>query len=144
MSISSISQQAPPQLTAQQALAAAAVSDDFVADDSVQSGAATPANAGNAILTGSTGGALSSQTLQALLDLTQNDPADQQSTQQSTDNGQVHHRHHHHSGGGLPQQPVSPTNDPTASIAELDSSAANSATSTDSDDADSLAAALGI
>jgi hypothetical protein len=100
---------------AQQAQAAAAVS--------VDSPSATPASANN--LTGSTVASLDSQTLQALLGLTQEDPADPSAqpgtASQTPGQTQGAHRHHHHHGGGMqmPQDTtssaVSVAGDPTAS-----------------------------
>jgi hypothetical protein len=78
-------------------------------------------------LTGTTGSNLDSQTLQALMDLTQQDPSQQASS--STQSGQAqaahhHHHGHHHGGGGMqassttaPATTASPSSasDPTAS-----------------------------
>jgi hypothetical protein len=140
MNVSSVSQQAyaMPQVTAQQLNAAAAVSDDSFDDSAAEAGTASAPASTSTASSGSATATLSSQTLQALFDLTQNDPAGQQATQ-----GAQSHRHHHHGGGMAQQAPTQDTatetsNDPTASIAELDSGAASS-----SNDSDSLAAALG-
>jgi hypothetical protein len=140
MNISSVSQPAQ-QLTAQQAIAAAAVTDDFFEDAGSQTGAASATGSTSTAATGSSTSVLSNQTLQALLDLTQSDPADQQNS--ATQGAQGTHHHHHHGGGGA-QQPsttssTATTSDPTASIAELDSGSG----STTGDASDSLATALG-
>jgi hypothetical protein len=106
MSISSVG--GAPALSqlysAQQAQALSAVSVDALTD-STSDASGTQANNGNA-LTGTTTSNLDSQTLQALLDLTQQDPGTDPS--QASQTGQApaqaqgaHHRHHH--GGGMMQ-----------------------------------------
>ncbi|HWY61904.1 MAG TPA: hypothetical protein VNW15_08405 [Rhizomicrobium sp.] len=132
MNISSVAQPIQ-QLSAQQASAAAAVSDDSGGD--FEPVAASSTGSAGTGLSGSTTASLSDQTLQALLGLTQNDSSEQAQ-------GAHHHHHRHHGGGGqqAPAQnaPANAASDPTASIAELDSS-----TAAGSDDSDSLATALG-
>ena len=145
MNVSSVSQQAyaMPQVTAQQLNAAVAVSDDSFDDSAAETSAGSPTSSASTSMSGSTTATLSSQTLQALFNLTQNDPSSQQAAQgtQATQGAQPRH-HHHHGGGGTQQASAQSTatqmtSDPTASIAELDSSTASS------DDSDSLATALG-
>lgn len=89
-----------------QAASAAGAIDPMTDDDP-----ASPDDAATS-LTGSTTASLNSQTLQALLDLTQQDP-----TAQSAGTGQVqHHRHHHHQGTGqAPSQTAA--GDPAADTA---------------------------
>jgi hypothetical protein len=125
MSISSVSQ----PLAAQQASAAAAVSG--VPAGAFQPETATPSPTASAGTSLSGGASLSDQTLQALLGLTQNDPAGQASAQ-------AVHRHHHHHGGGAAQPPAASNaaSNSAAGIAGPDSSAGG-------DDSDSLATALG-
>ena len=87
----------------QQAQALSAVSADAPMDP--PSGDSTPpAAAGSNALTGTATSNLDSQTLQALLDLTQQDSGDTPQTNktgQPGQTGQVQHRHHHHGGGGM-------------------------------------------
>jgi hypothetical protein len=146
MNVSSVSQQAyaMPQVTAQQLNAAVAVSDDSFDDSAAETSAASPTSSASTSMSGSTTATLSSQTLQALFNLTQNDPSSQQAAQgtQASQGAQPRHHHHHGGGGGTQQASAQSTatqttSDPTASIAELDSSTASS------DDSDSLATALG-
>jgi hypothetical protein len=134
MSISSISQ--PAQQLAAQQTALAASGEPGSGFEPETGTASAAASAGASLSRGGTA-SLSSQTLQALLGLTQNDPASQASTLASPLGT---HRHHPHHGGGAGQQalaqtaPTNTSNDPTVSSAQTDSS---------SDDSDSLATALG-
>lgn len=105
----------------QQAQALSAVSADAPMDP--PSGDSTPpAAAGSNALTGTATSNLDSQTLQALLDLTQQDSGDTPQTNktgqpgQTGQTGQVQHRHHHHGGGmRAPSAPTDPSQ--TASTA---------------------------
>jgi hypothetical protein len=131
MTISSVSQQAyaMPQVTAQQLSAAAAVSDDAFDGSEAETSAASPTGSASTSMSGSTTATLSSQTMQALFNLTQNDPSGQQATQGAQ--GAQPHRHHHHGGGGAPQAPTQSTatqtaSDPAAFTAEPDSGSAAS------------------
>ena len=112
MSISSVGgASALSQLySAQQAQALSAVSVDTPMD-STSDASAIPASSSNS-LTGTTMSNLDSQTLQALLDLTQQDPASDpsQASQTGQATGQApgqtqgaHHHHGHHHGGGMMQ-----------------------------------------
>jgi hypothetical protein len=70
-------------------------------------------------LTGGNASTLDSQTLQALMDLTQQDPAADDSSSapgQSGQSGQAQgaHHHHHHHGGGMQAQSSDPSTSPTA------------------------------
>ncbi len=78
-------------------------------------------------LTGSTTASLDSQTLQALLGLTQQDPANSSDPAQSGATGQTgqtqgmhHHHHDHHGGGGMQAQ----STDPSASSSSSSATAA--------------------
>ena len=100
MNISSISNQntLSQMLAAQQASSVAGISSDDTGEDAFEtapSGSASGAS-GNA-LTGSATGTLESQTLQALLNLTQTDPSDDSNAQTQGAKGII--RHHHHGGG---------------------------------------------
>jgi hypothetical protein len=111
----------------QQAQAAAATSSDALP----QSTSDNPTNntaSGSNILTGSTIASLDSQTLQALIDLTQQDSSgndDSDGVGSAGQNGQTqgvpHHHHHHHGGGGAQYA------DPSSQ----DSGASNTTSSTD-------------
>ena len=94
-----------------QAQALSAVSADAPMDP--PSGDSTPpAAAGSNALTGTATSNLDSQTLQALLDLTQQDSGDTPQTNmtgQPGQTGQVQHRHHHHRGGQAPPSDSSQT-----------------------------------
>jgi hypothetical protein len=79
--------------------------------DSTPAASAIPASGSNS-LTGTTTSNLDSQTLQALLDLTQQDPANGTDPSQAGQTGQTdqagqaqstHHHHGHHHGGGMMQ-----------------------------------------
>lgn len=89
----------------QQAQALSAVSADIPMDPP----SGEPPAAGSNALTGTATPNLDSQTLQALLDLTQQDSGDTPQTNktgQPGQTGQVQHRHHHHRGGQtLPSDP---------------------------------------
>ena len=94
----------------QQAQALSAVSADVPMDP--PSGDSTPPAAGSNALTGTATSNLDSQTLQALLDLTQQDSGDTPQTNktgQPGQTGQVQHRHHHHRGGQTPPSDPSQT-----------------------------------
>jgi hypothetical protein len=84
-------------------------------------------------LTGTSQSSLDSQTLQALMNLTQQDPASSDPTQtsQSSKSNQVGH-HHHHRGGGV-QQPSNPSASTTASTTSSADPTAVAGTDTDSD-----------
>jgi len=106
MSISSVGgASALSQLySAQQAQALSAVSVDAPIDSTSDASAILMGN--DNALTGSTSSNLASQTLQALLELTQQDPGTDPS--QASQNGQAqgaHHRHGHHHGAGMTQAP---------------------------------------
>ena len=96
-------------------------------------------------LTGIASSALDNQTLQALMDMTQQDPAGDGSNPSSTTTGHAqgaHHHHRHHGGGTMQAQ----TADPSAASTGTDMASSTDAfgvPSTDTDgSADSLAAAL--
>jgi len=72
---------------------------DAPADD--PSGASALQADNDNALTGSATSNLSSQTLQALLDLTQQDPGTDPSQASQTGPAQGAHHHHHHHGGGM-------------------------------------------
>ena len=116
--------------SAQQAQAASAVSVDIPAADSAFAPAPTTDASGSNSLTGASSSNLDSQTLQALLDLTQQDPTapSQQSGQAGQTSGAHHHGHHHH-GGGDPTQASSASTTTTASTGATDAT-------TDAADAD--------
>jgi hypothetical protein len=104
MSISSVGPALSQLYSTQQAQALSAVSADTPAD-STSDASAIPASNDNA-LTGTATSNLASQTLQALLDLTQQDPGTDPS--QASQTGQApaqgaHHHHGHRHGGGMPQ-----------------------------------------
>jgi hypothetical protein len=93
---------------AQQAQAASAVSVVAPATGASDSTSGTDASGSNS-LTGNTTASLDSQTLQALMNLTQQDPATGGSPADASSNGQtgqtqgLHHHHRHHHGGGMGQ-----------------------------------------
>ena len=122
MSISSVGgASALSQLySTQQAQALSAVSVD---DPSGYTPNASAAQTGDSnALRGTATSNLDSQTLQALLELTQQDPASSASDpSQSSQTGQArgaHHHHHHHGGGAIQAQAQSGTS-PQASIAAV-------------------------
>jgi len=136
MSISSVGgASALSQLySVQQAQALSAVSVDVPSDGTLET-SASQASGGNA-LTGTTTSNLDSQTLQALLELTQQAPEGSTSDpSQAAQTGQAQgaHRHHHHHGGGMMQaqaQPGDPSQSSTAvatggATAEADDGAAD-------------------
>jgi hypothetical protein len=93
-------------------------------------------------MTGSTTASLDSQTLQALLGLTQeSDPA--QGAQGQPGASGVHHHHHHH-GGGQAQQPPTASTSATATTSTASATADPSIAESDMADEsqDSLASAL--
>jgi hypothetical protein len=108
---------------AQAAQTASAVSPDGLTQGTSDTTSATGTCGTNA-LTGSTTASLDSQTLQALMDLTQQDPTQQNSgpdPSQAGSTGQAgqtqgasHHHHHHHRGGGM-QASTDPSSDPSSS-----------------------------
>ena len=99
-------------------------------------------------LTGTGAATLDSQTLQALMDLTQQDPSTDPSgtgsTGQTGQTGQTQgtHHHHHHGGGGMQAQGTDPSASPTATDTSSDAFGVP-ATGTD-DSEDPLAAALSL
>ena len=117
-------------MAAQQTSAVASAStDDDEAFEGAVSGTQSSVSGNN--LTGGTTGTLNNQTLQALLNLTQTDPADAQQTQGTQP------RHHRHHGGGM-HPPANVSNDSSTDPAT------NAAGSTDNNDAsDDLTAATG-
>ena len=121
----------------QQAQAASAVSVDSPLDaGGAADTSAAGASASNS-LTGTATSPLDSQTLQALMDLTQQtDPS-----QQSGQTGQAHRHHHHHGGGAAP--PSTDTSSASATTASASASDPAAIMSTDAEDADaSLESAL--
>jgi hypothetical protein len=109
----------------QQAQAVSAVSPDVPAATGAPT---TDASAGNS-LTGTASSTLDSQTLQALLELTQQDPTgpSQQNAQTGQAQGAHHHRHHH--GGAAP--PAAATSTPATTAPD------NATATADAEDADS-------
>ena len=94
MNIASVAQQSYVGTT-QQASALAAVSPDSFGVNSTNASAEASAPSGsNGVAAGAT---LSSQTLQALMDMLQGEPAD--SSASGTSAAQPRHHHHHHGGG---------------------------------------------
>jgi hypothetical protein len=137
MTISSVGGAAQSYLSqlysAQQAQAASAVSVDVPAADSAFMPASTVGASGSNSLTGTSSSNLDSQTLQALLDLTQQDPAapSQQSGQTSQASGAHHHGRHHHGGG----EATAPT--PASSTSATTTASAGTAdATTEASDAD--------
>ena len=121
MSISSVGgASALSQLySAQQAQAAVSVD---TPTDSLLSASAGQGGDSNA-LTGTTTSNLDSQTLQALLDLTQQDPSSSTDPSQASQTGQMqgaHHHHHHHGG----MQAQAPTQSSTAAASDPSQTAA--------------------
>lgn len=118
MSITSISGAASSLLSqitnSQQTQAASAVSMDEPDADTDMQGTDTGSSATGNSLTGTMGASLDNQTLQALLNLTQQDPTQDASgtTAQGTQAGQ--HHHHHHGAGKPGQAGQVPGSDPTA------------------------------
>ncbi len=101
-------------------------------------------------LTGTGAATLDSQTLQALMDLTQQDPSTDPSgtgsTGQTGQTGQTqgtHHHHHHHGGGAMQAQGTDPSASPTATDTASSDAFGVPATGTD-DSEDPLAAALSL
>jgi hypothetical protein len=131
----------------QQAQAVLAQSFDPQTAASSSAAASGGADAGTNALTGIGTSALDSQTLQALMDITQQDPADG-SDPSSTATGQsgqaqgAHHHHHHHGGGTMQAQGTDPSTSSTATDTASSTDAFGvPATDTDSSQ-DPLAAAL--
>jgi hypothetical protein len=126
----------------QQTQAASAVSVDAAAANSVFSSASTlDASAGNS-LSGTSSSTLDSQTLQALLDLTQQDPTGTDPSQQGGQTGQATgaHHHHHHHGSGAASSTQTPSSPATTTTGAASPSAA---ATTEEQDADaSLESAL--
>ena len=97
-------------------------------------------------MTGTGAATLDSQTLQALMDLTQQDPsADPSGTDSTGQTGQTqgtHHHHHHHGGGTMQAQGT----DPSASLTTTASSTDAFGVPTDGSDGseDPLVAALSL
>jgi hypothetical protein len=140
MTISSVGGTAQSYLSqlfsAQQVQAASAVSVDAPADASTGTSAAPASNS----LTGTGSSTLDSQTLQALLDLTQQADPSQQTGQTGQAQG-THHRHHHHGGGGMSSNVSSTTT--TASASDTLASAAANGVASDAENTDtSLESAL--
>ena len=101
MSISSVGPALSQLYSTQQAQALSAVSVDVPAGNTPDASAAQ-AGDDNA-LTGTTTSNLDSQTLQALLELTQQDPASPAEDSPQTGQARGAHHHHHHHGGGTTQ-----------------------------------------
>lgn len=116
--------------------AQAAVSIDASADSmsSVFAGQTGDSNA----LTGTSTSNLSSQTLQALLDLTQQDPAQASQAGQAQ---KTHHHHGHHHGGMMQAQSSAPAQ-PSATTAASTDPLQTAAQDTSEDTEASLASAL--
>jgi len=113
------------QLASTQAAQAASA----VSVDSPLNGADDTSTTTSNSLTGTTGSNLDSNTLQALLDLTQQDPSQQTgSASQSGQAGKAHHHHHH--GGGM-QPPSAPASTPTSSDLGQTTAAGDTEDSTD-------------
>jgi hypothetical protein len=122
MTISSVGGMAPSYLSqlcaAQQAQSASPEGDPA---QSGPAGAATDGGTSNS-LTGTATSNLDSQTLQALLNLTQQDDAEPLQQTDSSQSGQAqgaHRRHHHHHGGpagnsSAPSGTTASTSDPVA------------------------------
>ena len=124
MNTASVSNQAAlsQMLAAQQASASAAISSDTSDDDAFE-GAVSGASPGAACtgLTGSTTGTLDSQTLQALLGLTQTDPPNGGTSQTQAQGTQAPpHHHHRHHGGGMSPSTGSPGSASTPNSASAD------------------------
>ena len=132
--------------SAGQAQAASAVSVDVPAD----TGGFAPSTAasGSNSLTGTSSSNLDSQTLQALLELTQQDPsATDPSASQAGQPGQAqgaHHHHHHHGGGGaMPTTEASSAASPAAAGTSTSTANPFADATADAQDADaSLESAL--
>ena len=114
----------------QQAQAVSAVSPDVPAGTSTST---TDASASNS-LTGTGTSNLDSQTLQALLDLTQQDPTQSGQASQSGQAQGAHHHHHHHGGGAQPAT-ASSTSAPAGPTATA--AAGTDGVTADAEDADS-------
>ena len=70
-------------------------------------------------LTGSSTASIASQTMQALLDMTQSDPSAAASqSQQNPQGAQGGHHHHHHGGHGAPQQASATATNPADSATQ--------------------------
>jgi hypothetical protein len=99
-------------------------------------------------LTGTGAATLDSQTLQALMDLTQQDPSTDPSgtgsTGQTGQTGQTQgaHHHHHHGGGGMQAQGTDPSASTTATVSSSDAFGVPATGADDSEDP--LAAALSL
>jgi hypothetical protein len=132
----------------QQAQAVLAQSFDPQTAASSPAAASGSTDANSNALTGTGAATLDSQTLQALMDLTQQDPsADPSSTGatgQSSQTGQTQgaHHHHHHGGGTMQAQGTDPSASPTATASSTDAFGVP-ATDTDGSE-DPLAAALSL
>lgn len=145
MSISSVGP-ASQLYSAQQVQALSAAFADAPAD-STPAASAIPASGSNS-LTGTTTSNLDSQTLQALLDLTQQDPANGTDPSQAgqtdqTGHAQSAHRHHgHHHGGGMMQAQSSDPSQPSTTTANGDQSLTAAVDTSDDTSEASLASAL--
>jgi hypothetical protein len=128
MNIGSVAQQSYVGAT-QQASAMAPVSPDSFSVDSTRGSSKSPATSGS---TSASSASLSSQTLQALMDLLQSDPADSSSSSAAQAK-----RHHHHGG----PQPATASNSPASPDPGAE---ADGAEARDNGDAASLATALGV
>jgi hypothetical protein len=138
----------------QQAQAVLAQSFDPQTAASTSAVASGSTDASSNALTGTGAATLDSQTLQALMDLTQQDPSADPSTTgaagQSSQTGQTdqtgqaqgtHHHHHHHGGGTMQAQGT----DPSASLAATDTASSTDVFGVPTDgNEDPLAAALSL
>jgi hypothetical protein len=138
----------------QQAQAVLAQSFDPQTAASSSAAASGGTDASSNALTGTGAATLDSQTLQALMDMTQQDPAADPSgagsigqTGQTDQTGQVggaHHHHHHHGGGTMQAQGSGSSASPTATDT-VSSTDAFGVPATDTDGSeDPLAAALSL
>jgi hypothetical protein len=133
--------------SAQQAQAASSVSVDVPAANSAFTSPSTTDASGSNSLTGTSSSNLDSQTLQALLDLTQQDPTATNPSQQSGQAGQAsgahHHGHHHHGGGEAtaPSQASSTSTTTTASAGNPTADATTEASDADASLEEALLAA---
>jgi len=132
----------------QQAQAVLAQSFDPQTAASASAAASGSTDASSNALTGTGAATLDSQTLQALMDLTQQDPSADPSgtgaTGQSGQSGQTQgaHHHHHHGGGTMQAQGTGPSASATATVSSTDAFGVP-ATDTDGSE-DPLAAALSL
>ena len=125
----------------QQAQAVLAQSFDPQTAASSSAAASGSTDASSNALTGTGAAPLDSQTLQALMDLTQQDPsADPSGTDATGQTGQTgqtqgaHHHHHHHGGGAMQAQGADPSASTTTTASSTDAFGVPTTGTDDSED----------